>query len=147
MIEYDPETWDLVRARWEAGESSRSLGLVDEFPSRQAIDQRANKEGWQKQIAPDQVLAVATPEEWAQLDDRQKVAINAFALGCKTFKDAATRAGVSDTTLGRWREDVAFRRMCEAARLSKRDAYVANIEQHGIKDWRAHAYLLNNLGS
>ena len=142
MSKYD---WELIRARWEAGESANSIAREPDQPSRQAIDKHAKAEQWQKHVNPSQVVAIAPPEVWDQLNDKQKVVVNAFALGCKSFRQAALRAGVGESTVSGWKKDDNFRSLCEAARLRKRDAWVASIEEQGERDWRAHAFLLKSL--
>lgn len=44
--------WETVRARWEAGASANSIATLPGMPSRQAIDKRAKKENWVRDLEP-----------------------------------------------------------------------------------------------
>lgn len=140
--------WELIRTRWEEGESaygiSKSPGA---WPSKQGILNRAQKEGWVKKqdIENDIERLPINQEDWDSLKPAQQMVIEAFSKGVRTIEQAALRAGVSESTVRRWRQDKRFGRLCQAARALARDKLVKRIEQFGQREWRPNAWLLERL--
>ena len=135
--------WPLIKARYEGGETagaiSRSLGGT---PTKQGIYKKANKEGWEK-IEIDEPEVLPVPQGyWDELNDKQRIVVEAFVRGASTIEDAAKRADVSERTIRRWKEDDRFDRLCMAARLATRDRLVSRIDTAGATDWKANAWLL-----
>ena len=138
--------WKQIQVRYEAGESpgsiSKSLGGK---PTRQGIYKRAKAESWERvEVEQPEVLPVPS-EYWDELNDRQRIVIQAFMQGATTIEEAAKRADVSESTVHRWKQDKRFGNLCTAARLSTRDKLVSRIDIAGSTDWKANAWLLERL--
>lgn len=140
--------WALIRLRYEAGETgaaiSRSLGGT---PVKQTIYNRAKAEGWVSPKEAEEAIERLPVAQsfWDTLDERQKMVVQAFALGARTMEDAAARAGVSSRAVRYWREDEHFNRICQMARIQARDDLVANVKRFGENEWRPNAWLLERL--
>lgn len=133
----------MVRSRYEAGENpsaiSRSLGGK---PTRQGIYARIRKEGWEQGNELETPPAKIVDTYWNELEDNQKAVIEAFSKGARTIELAAERAGVSESTIYRWKKDDRFKRICRSARLAWRDKLVGRIDEAGEREWKANAWLL-----
>lgn len=140
--------WALIKTLYESGEKapdiSRSMGG---HPSKQAIYKRAKKEDWVNPESTRETLErLPVPNTvWDTLSDKQKIVIEAFALGAATIEEAAARATVNKSTVQRWKKDEAFAALCQTARLQARDELVNNIKRFGEKEWRPNAFLLERL--
>lgn len=143
----DKIDWPVIKVRYQSGESlgqiSRSL---DGRPTKQAIGQRAKREGWER-IEPAETLKrlPVKSSAWELLKPEQQLVIEAFALGARTIEEAAARACVSQSTIQRWKKDEDFGRLCQAARLQARDELVSKVKDFGSHEWRPNAWLLERL--
>jgi hypothetical protein len=155
--------WTAIEARVRAGESFRSIAdkLTEAGTpiSHVAISKRANKEGWKKgndwSKAVTKSVATLTGQPQGEVKPNQPVLFNKdtpaaraqilqdLSLGLP-YKSAAERAGISEATLGRWREaDDDFAGQCNAAVRAFEAKHVANIDSAADRgDWKAAAWRL-----
>jgi len=104
--------WLSIRAMWEAGDSASSIAEKDGMPSKQAICNHANEEGWTKIDKPPPKLDVIP---FDGLSQTQRVVVTEMAEGLPQ-KYAAAIAGVSERTVTLWKaENPAFSNAVQAA--------------------------------
>lgn len=121
---------------WEAGESASSIAGKDGMPSKQAICNHANAEGWTKIDKPMPELAIIPFEG---LTDDQRFIIAQIADGA-TQRLAAQMAGRHETTISDWKRDETFSRALLAAKAAKVKRRLRKIDESD--DWRAAGWLL-----
>ena len=138
--------WKACRAQWEAGLSSKRLCKL--YPvSRQAIDQMANKEGWNRsKVIPNKLPALAgfdtllantkaTPETLTLIMD-------SFAAG-NSQNVVAAIAGLAHQTIANWRSNYPeFDAAVRKAQGQHASDLVNHIKGAAPRDWRAADRLL-----
>jgi len=145
--------WNLVKVRWENGETSTHIAR-DVDVTRQAIDKKAKKEGWQRQSAD-------SPMNWLQLAENTYICaskssdkrtpeivgaiLDSISRGVPQGM-AARAAGVAPNTFTKWkREDPELVRLISMAGAQAAAKYVQRIDRAGERgDWKADKYLLEN---
>jgi len=144
--------WNLIKPRWENGETSTQIAR-DVDVTRQAIDKKAKKEGWQRQSAD-------SPMNWLQLAENTYICaskssdkrtpgivgaiLDSISRGVPQGI-AAKMVGVSPSTLTKWkREDPELVRLMSMAGSQAVDVYVQLIRKAGERDWKAVRFLLEN---
>jgi hypothetical protein len=129
VLRYD---WTAIRAMWEAGQAANSIAQNEGMPCKQAICQRAKKEGWERIDGLDVELEVIPFEG---LDDRQRVVVTRIAKGLPQ-KWAAAYAGVSEDTVTRWKQgNEAFAAALQSATAVFVDKQLAKVADSS--DWRS----------
>src|SRR3990167_7888025 len=99
--------WQAIRAMYEAGESPAHIEQRPDMPSRQAIHQRAKKEGWQVVGKIDDLNGSMALIEFEGLSQTQCLLIQPVGNGA-TQKMAASIAGVNESTVSEWKKDDRF---------------------------------------
>ncbi len=144
--------WLQIKVRWEAGHTSSALAR--EYPvSRQGIDKRAKKEGWERK-------STDSPANWLKKAEGTYIAASGSSDKrtpevVATILDnishgvpqgmAAKAAGISPGTLTNWkREDPELKRLIRMAGSQAAATYVQRIHKAGERDWKADKYLLEN---
>lgn len=124
--------WPAIRAGYERGISPVELARsIPESPSRQAIEKRAKKEGWEVAQRADESLPATERDIVLQ-----------YIRNGATNKLAAAAAGISGSTLTRWLQDDEFSALVQAARAAHLTKHIGNIDSAGERDWKASAYIL-----
>lgn len=128
--------WPTIRNSYERGISPSEIArTVPESPSRQAIEKRAIKEGWQ-------VAVVQSQPDQPVSDTTRGVIVQKVRSGVP-FTQAAREAGITERTLYNWRHDGSgFAEILEAARAAFLSKQIERIDDAGTRDWKAAAYLL-----
>ena len=141
--------WPLIRKMYEKGLApGKIVKQLSPAPSRQAVAQRAKKEGWTRvlvSVAGDkedctpaaltQQFGKDTPESRAQVIDSLSKGVSLAV--------ASRIVGVHPDTLLAWRKgDPDFSVAVDAARAAFLTRHHANIDKAGDRDWRASSYLL-----
>ena len=144
MYASDTYDWPMIRALYEKGVKVAQIPKqVSASPTRQAIAQRAKREGWKVALVSREDLPPAltqsfgrdTPETRAQVIDAIRNGVSESV--------AASLVGVHRNTLGNWKkQDVAFCAAIDSARAAFINRHHANIDKAGERDWRASAYVL-----
>ena len=146
------EFWRQVRLTYETKPVS-TYALAKQFDvTRQAIDKRAKKEGWQKcegealQVAEVLPICNTKGKQGVRLGSRSPENIaQAIEIVRKTGNEglAAAAIGVHQDTLRRWKsEDPDFAAEMQAARARKLYDWADSIDRAASKDWKAAAYQL-----
>lgn len=129
--------WVAIRALYEEGESPAHIAEKPGMPTRQAIHQRAKREGWERRDdAVDERFPFADDPD---LSAEQQIVLLNIAEGLPA-KWAADKAGVHESTVRRWKKDERFARLCRAAIAWKASRRLGQIE--ASTDWRAQMALL-----
>lgn len=129
--------WLAIRAMWEAGDSASSIAEKEGMPSKQAICNHANDEGWTKIDKPPPKLDVIP---FDGLSQTQRVVVTEMASGLPQ-KYAAAIAGVSERTVSLWKaENEAFANAVQAAIGVMAKAQLGKIAQS--EDWRSGLAML-----
>ena len=132
--------WVKIRALFEAGNGITAIAKMPEMPSKQAISQRAHKEGWERVGQLDQSIeSTALVAAMSYLDDRQKFVIQEIANG-STQRLAANLAGCHETTISDWKLNPKFSMALIAAKAAKVGVRLRKI--HQSEDWRAAGWLM-----
>lgn len=129
--------WAAIRAMFEAGNSPGYIEDLPEMPSRQAIWERAKREGWQKLDAPLHKSLQVIPFEG--LNETQRFIVTKVAEGC-TQRLAADMACIDQATISDWKHKPAFARAMLAAKAAKTHRRLAKIDES--TDWRAAGWLV-----
>jgi hypothetical protein len=130
--------WLAVRAMWEAGESASSIAEKDGMPSKQAICNHANAEGWTKIDAPPTLQMEVIPFDG--LSDKQRIVATEIAQGLPQ-RHAAAIAGVTEQTVSVWKaENPKFLHACQAAVAVMAKAALGKINKS--EDWRSGLAML-----
>ena len=140
--------WPYLRALYETGQTAYQISKRADAPSKQAIQKRANKEGW---IKPDisttrlPVVAKALTVKSDKLtDELLAVLLDMIAEGA-TREVAAAACGISGETLRRWCEqDPTLKDMINRARAGTVAGYLGTINQAQHKDWKAASWMLTH---
>ena len=146
--------WLAVQRRFEAGESSAQIAATVDA-TRQAIDKRAKRHGWQRPDDAGEVpqfphkgrdwLAVASKGDLAGYKDspeRRALILQCLEEGM-VQSAAAAYAGIDRGTLAEWRKaDPVFEAQCREASAQWQRAAVAKIRE--APDWRASGWMLEH---
>jgi hypothetical protein len=146
-----PVDWDMIRMRFEAGETPYKISQsLDGRPSKQGIVKRAKREDWQRR---ENGLTVANKlpivQRAMQLTGPTKCTAERVGfileLVCSgaSIKLAATAAGINPATLKRWQhEDPQLAEQLRQARAGKLAEYISHIDRAAQRDWKAAKDLL-----
>ena len=147
-----PIDWELIRLRYEAGQSayaiSRDLGGT---PSKQGIAKRAAREGWQQDMSNTLAVAEQLPivKQAQALAGPGKATAERVAFVLELIgrgsspKMAATAAGITPKTLSRWtKADPQLAEQIRQARAGKLCEWVSHIDAAAARDWKAAKELL-----
>jgi len=138
--------WPLIRSMYERGMSAAEITRnVDPAPTRQAINQKAKRQGWGKVIVKgnrDNLPAALVSNFNKDTPEVRTKVLELISTGCSQAV-AARAVGVDPTTLTRWKgSDADFANAVEASRAAFLARHHANIDKAGERDWRASSYLL-----
>ena len=140
--------WHYIRALFETGQTAYQIAKRPDAPSKQAIQKRANAEGW---IKPDQgqsrlpiVAKALTVNSERLTDELLAVLLDLIANGA-TREVACAACGISTETLRRWcHEDSRLGEMLDRARAGTVAGYLGTVHQAQHKDWKAATWMLTN---
>lgn len=104
MVTYSDSIWAEARQRYEAGETAGQIAKTPGFPTKQAINRRAKREGWERNLELVPVGDGGTVLIPTDLDPRKRAALMVLADG-GNYRDASRAAHVSEETFRLWRKD------------------------------------------
>lgn len=140
--------WALIKADFDSGLSLRECvkrqcerGVNI---SKRAIEKRRDKEGWTATARLPSVRAQESGEAITQHRgaEQAKIVLECLLSG-GSLRLAAGRAGMSEDTLARWRDDDAeFAALVDRARFDAVTSNIKHIHSAAPRDWKAAAYLL-----
>lgn len=128
--------WDAIRAMWEAGDSASSIAKKSGMPSKQAICNHANSQGWQR---VDEIDAELDIIPFDKLSVTQCIVVKEVAKGLPQ-KWAAAIAGVHETTVSDWKKLPEFANALQAATGVFVRKQLGKVT--GSTDWRAGMALI-----
>lgn len=131
--------WPTIRAAYERGLTPTEIvSTLPDCPSRQAVEKRAKKEGWQVAKLPNQ----APDTQLTGKDATRAVVLQKVRSGVP-LGIAARAAGIHPNTLKNWRDDdVEFGEAVQAARAAFLARKIQQIDEAGERDWKAASYLV-----
>ena len=138
--------WQACRSQWEAGLSSKRLCKL--YPvTRQAIDQMATKEGWNRsKVIPNKLPAVAGFDDMLAntTASPETIAIILHSFECGNSQNVvAAISGFSHTTIANWRREYPeFDSAVRKAQGQHASDLVNHIKSASPRDWRAADRLL-----
>ena len=137
--------WHYIRAKYESGMTAYQLSKRPDMPSKQAIQNRANKHEWQRAETPERLPIVAKAlaiNSTLLTDDLLAVVLDLIANGA-TQEIAASAAGISPRTWQSWcKQDERLRDAVRRARAGKVAEWMQSIDTASKTDWRAGQWLL-----
>ena len=135
--------WLAIKTRYEQAETAGMISKSPNMPTKQAINRKAKREGWERKVEQFPVPAAGTfisiPTD---LDPRRRAALEVISQG-GTLKDAAAAACVSESTFRRWREDDAYQALIEQAESGIRLEMLAHVRAAAVKDVKAAQWWLS----
>jgi len=143
-----PFDWPYIRGLYESGQTAYQIAKRPDCPTKQAIQNRADKEGWHK---PDPttyrppILAESLNINSHKLTDEVlRVLLGMIAEGA-TIELACKAAGISNATYTKWcRDDPSLRDAVQRARAGTVAGWLGAVNQATRKDWKAATWLLQN---
>jgi len=140
--------WPYIRGLYESGSTAYQLGKRPDFPTKQAIQKRADKEGW---IKPDiSTYRLPVVAEALQIDSRKctdevlRVVLGMIAEG-STVEIACAVAGISGRTWTYWcKQDPTLKDATTRARAGTIAGWLGCVNQATQKDWKAATWLMQN---
>lgn len=148
-VRYQVEVWEKVRALVESGVAMSEIDRMPDMPSKQAISDRAKREGWDLDATDvdgkpprsafqpllRHLLGRDSPEA------RQKVCDVLAAGGSLGL--AASLIGMSTETIRRWRkDDPDFEMECRVATGTGLIEPTRTLAAATVTDWQAARYVL-----
>ena len=156
MPKLPPIDWQLVRLKYEAGDSPYKIATdLGNRPTKQGIAKRANGEGWVRgkgsalTVAAElpivrQALSLSGPTKATA--ERVGFVLDLISRGA-TETLAARAAGIAPETLKRWKaQDPQLAEQLRQARAGKLAEWIAHIDQAAARDWKAADRLLQASG-
>lgn len=134
--------WDEIKARFEAGETASKLQHEYDV-TRQAITQRARKEGWDKTKVPTHPEASkALRRYWGRRTNANAdIICQALSVGMPP-RQAVRKVGMAIETYDAWRdEDSSFCQKTDEAIARWSESKYAQVNQAG--DWKAASEMLS----
>lgn len=131
--------WPAIRAAAERGLTPTEIAnTLPDSPSRQAIEKRMKREGWEVATLPNQ----APDTQLTGTDATRAVVLQKVRSGVP-LGIAARAAGIHPNTLKNWRDDdVTFGEAVQAARAAFLARKIAQVDEAGERDWKAASYLI-----
>lgn len=144
--------WHYIRLRYESGDSAYMIAkALGGRPTKQGIENRAKREGWQRQTNTVSIARnlpiVQRALELSQQNSKATAERIGFALDLisrgSTEALAATAAGVTPETWSRWkREDKQLAEQVRQCRAGKVAEWISRIDTASARDWKAAQALL-----
>ncbi len=145
MVKTKQYDWQYIRAKFESGMTAYQIGKRPDMPTKQAIQNRANKDDWQRTEMPERlpVIAKALAINSSLLtDDLLVVVLDLIANGA-TQEIASQAAGISARTWQTWcKQSEALRDAVRRARAGKIADWMQSVDTASKSDWRAGQWLL-----
>lgn len=140
--------WPYIRGLYEAGSTAYQLAKRRDFPSKQAIQNRATKEGWLKPEAGTHrlpIVAEALNIDSSKLtDDLLRTILGLISEGA-TIEIACKCAGIAPATWSRWcAKDTQLMDATRRARAGTVMSWINTVHQATQKDWKAATWLMQN---
>lgn len=140
--------WPYIRGLYESGQTAYQIAKRPDCPTKQAIQNRANAEGWTKPdpttYKPPILAAALNINSHKLTDEVLRVLLGMIAEG-STVELACRAAGIADTTFRAWcREDPSLKDAVQRARAGTVAGWLGTINQATRKDWKAATWLLQN---
>ncbi len=125
--------WSAIKSAIDRGMTPTEIAkTLPNTPSRQAIEKRAKREGWQVARLPESDPNVPVTS--------RDIVLTQLRNGA-TLELAARASGITERTLYQWRQDdPTFDDACKASRSAWLLTKVKQIDE--APDWKAAAYLL-----
>ena len=145
MSTRQPIDWNYVRAIYESGSTAYQIAKRPDMPSKQAIQNRANRDKWQRAETVKRLPIVAKAlsiNSSLLTDDLLAVVLDLIANGA-TQEIAAQAAGISGRTWSSWcKQDQSLRDAVRRARAGKVAQWMQSVDTASQTDWRAGQWLL-----
>lgn len=146
MNNYD---WPRIRGMYEAGNTAYQLGKRPDFPSKQAIQERATKEEWVKPVDSLNHLPILAEaldiDSRVMTDDLLRVVLNLISEGA-TQEVACAAAGISGRTWRDWcSQDAMLKEATNRARAGTIVGWMSSINRSSRSDWKAASWALTNM--
>ena len=126
--------WDFIKDRWEHGETAGQIAKTPGMPTRQAINKRARKEGWERKLEQFPVATTGTSVSIPlDLDPRKKSALGVLSQG-GNYKDAARAACISEETFRLWRKDPEYLELVLAVETGLKLEMLEHVRQGAARD-------------
>ncbi len=145
MNNYD---WPRIQIMYEMGQTAYQIGKAPDMPSKQAIQERANKGEW---VKPENggntlpILASALHIDSTRLTDELLNTVLALIAEGSTIELACGVVGISATTWHDWqRQDPTLTAMVQRCRAGKVVSWMSNVDRASVRDWKAATWLLQN---
>lgn len=146
MNNYD---WPRIQIMYEMGQTAYQIGKAPDMPSKQAIQDRANKHDW---VKPEQslnrlpILAEALNiDSRVMTDEVLAVVLNLISEGA-TIEVACATAGIADRTWTYWcKKDERLKDATRRARAGTITGWMSSINRHSQGDWKAASWALMNM--
>lgn len=147
MSGYD---WPYIRQRYEAGETAYAISKrMGGKPTKQAIQKRASKEGWEQiEVAdsgPERLPIVAKAlriNAHKLTDELLQTVLGMIGMGASE-QLACQAAGISQRTWTGWKaKDERLQDAVQRARAGKLSEWIGRIDRASETDWKAAQALL-----
>lgn len=143
MKNYD---WPRIKIMYEMGQTAYQIGKGPDMPSKQGIQDRANREEW---VKPERgslpIVAAALQVNSSKLTDEVLSTVLGLIAEGATIELACTAAGIAPTTWHDWqRQDPTLKDAVIRCRAGKVINWTSAIDKATEKDWKAASWLLQN---
>lgn len=149
MSDFD---WIYIRQCFENGEPANAIAKRMGRPTKQAILQRAKREGWVAEALPSSaqnglprlpaVAAALSISSNKLTDELLQTVLGLIAIG-STEEIAAQAAGISARTWQGWKaQEPKLKDLVRRARAGKLSEWIGRIDRASDKDWKAAKALL-----
>lgn len=144
MNNYD---WPRIQIMYEMGQTAYQIGKAPDMPSKQAIQDKANKHEW---IKPENgnrlpIVASALTIDSSRLTDELLNTVLSLISEGSTIELACATVGISATTWHDWqRQDPNLTAMVQRCRAGKVVGWMSSVDRATQRDWKAATWLLQN---
>lgn len=140
--------WPRIRALFELGSTAYQISKLPGMPSKQAIQNKANKEEWQRQEEGKRILPIVakalTIDSYKLTDEVLETVLGLIAEG-STIELACSASGIHHETWRKWcLKDERLRDATTRARAGKVSAWLSTVDRATDKDWKAATWLMQN---
>ena len=143
MITYNDEIWAEVRQRYEAGETAGQIAKTPGFPTKQAINRRAKRDGWERKLELVPMGSGGTVAIPTDLDPRKRAALEALSDG-GNYRDAARAAHVSEETFRLWRNDPNYLALVLAVESELKLEMLRHVRKGAARDPKHAEWMLTH---
>ena len=143
MRTYTDEVWAEVRQRYESGETAGQIAKTPGFPTKQAINRRAKRDKWERNLELVPVGDGGTVRIPTDLDPRKRAALLVLSDG-GNYKDAARAAHVSEETFRLWRKDPKYLALVLAVQSELKIEMLRHVRSGAARDPKHAEWMLTH---